>query len=134
MSRLTLALVGISVAVGMSGCSSDISNLNPFGDSKLDKMKKDYTLKKEALSMDKQCLKLAKSKKEANECNQKAKEHYPNLDINNFKRWNKREKKQALSYIDKELNQAECVINAKDLESANNCITGDSNTTQLTKK
>ena len=136
MSRFTLTLVGVSIAVVLGGCSSDLSSLNPFGDSKLDEMKKDNTLKKEALEMNKQCLKLAKSKKEANECNQKAKEHYPTLQTKEYKRWNKSEKNKALSSIDKDLKQAECVLSAKDLESATKCITGDSNATvsKVTKK
>ena len=133
MNRLKLTLVGVSIAGVLVGCSGNISSLNPFGDSKLDQMKKDITLKKEALTMNKQCLKLAKSTKEANECIQKAKEHYPNLKIDNFKKWNKSEKKKALSSIDKDLNQAECVLSAKDILSATNCVTGDSNTT-VTKK
>ena len=130
MRVVKTGFIGVSLILVMSGCNTDLDSLNPFKDKKLEEAKKEATLAKEALQMNKQCLKMAKSAKEANECNEKAKEHAPKLQLEKFKRWNKTEKKKSLSNIDKELTQAECVLKAEDILSATKCLGGENNTTK----
>lgn len=110
------------------GCDT---NLNLFKNKQLEDIKKDATVAKETLEMSKQCLNLSKSIKEANECNQKAKEHYNKFNIDNFKKWNKNIKKRALSTIDEKLQEANCVLNATNIQVAKECLMNsvDNNTT-----
>ena len=134
MKRLTAGVVGVSMVLMMGGCNTDLDSLNPFTNKELNEVKKEATLAKETLEMSKECLNLAKSTKEANECNQKAKEHYPKLKLDNFKRWNKKVKKKTMSIIDEKLKESECVLKAPDMDSAKKCVGAeDSNKTTMKK-
>ena len=103
----------------LTGCGSSgglvISHLNT---EYLPAVQQDAMQDKKTLEFGRACLGSAKTVQEANLCNAKVRQMDPQIDIDDFTRWNEAERARVLGIIDENLAATDCILNAKDIEAA----------------
>ena len=108
-----------AVSLLVAGCASSgglvINHLNT---EYLPAVQKDAAQDKKTLEFGRKCLSRAKTAEEANQCNTKVRQMDPQIDIDDFSRWNGSEKARVLALIDEKLVETNCILNAKDIEEA----------------
>jgi hypothetical protein len=77
--------------------------------------------KKEVLLFGKKCLSKATTKYEANLCNKKVLKKDSEFDIDNFDKWDEKEKQSTLKIIDKNIKFMDCLIDAVNISQAVEC-------------
>ena len=108
-----------AVSLLLAGCTSSgglvINHLNK---EYLPAVQKDAAQDKKTLEFGRKCLSRAKTADEANRCNTKVRQMDPQIDIDDFSRWNEKERAKVLGIIDENLAETNCILNAKDIEEA----------------
>ena len=103
----------------LAGCgSSGGLVINHLNKTYLPAVQKDAAQDKKTLEFGRKCLSRAKTADEANRCNTKVRQMGPQIDIDDFSRWNEKERARVLSIIDENLAATNCILNAKDIEEA----------------
>ncbi len=108
-----------AVLFSLTGCgSSGGLVINHLNTEYLPAVQKDAMQDKKTLEFGRECLGSAKTVQEANLCNAKVRQMDPQIDIDDFIRWNEAERARVLGIIDENLAATDCILNAKDIEEA----------------
>ena len=103
----------------LTGCASKEGLVMHHLNTKyLPAVQKDAAQDKKVLEFGRACLTQAKTVDEANECNAKVRQMQPDIDIDDFSKWDEKEKRGVLTIIDEALEETNCILNAKNIEEA----------------